>query len=480
MSREMQRLQAKWVSGNGWPQRLEWMEIGGIRGWAGQRIEFRFPIVAVVGENGSGKSTILQAAAASYKSPGSEKRMKFPADFFPDTPWDKIEGAYINYQVREGSSTHRDSVRKPTERWRRNTERRARRVHYIDLGRVQPLAGRFGYLGLAKPGIKEAKSEDIDEETLKRFSRIMHADYSGGRFASTEVDTERYVPIVTKGGVVYSGFHKGAGELTCLELARRQFEKYSLVIIDEVESSLHPKMQRLLIRDLANLSRERDIQFIISTHSPIVLSEIPPEGRMLIIETDAGKSTIGGVSPQFALSRMDDENHPECDVFVEDENSAVWFREIMVATDRDALTRVQIVPFGKASVGLSLGTMVEEKRFPRPTIVFLDGDQTSAPGVHLLPGPDAPEVVVFEGLKEKNWAEIPARLGRSPSEVLDRLNRVMTMANHHEWIAAAADPLFVGASQLWQALCASWTKNCATEAQREAVADSVRTALPRS
>lgn len=93
MSREMQRLQAKWTSGNGWPQRLEWMEISGIRGWTGQRIEFRFPIVAVVGENGAGKSTILQAAAASYKSPDLEKKMKFPADFFPDAPWDKIEGA---------------------------------------------------------------------------------------------------------------------------------------------------------------------------------------------------------------------------------------------------------------------------------------------------------------------------------------------------------------------------------------------------
>lgn len=76
-SKEMRRLEAKWLQGTNWPKRLEWMEISGLRGWTGHRIEFRFPITAVVGENGSGKSTILQAAAASYRSPGPSKKMKF-------------------------------------------------------------------------------------------------------------------------------------------------------------------------------------------------------------------------------------------------------------------------------------------------------------------------------------------------------------------------------------------------------------------
>src|SRR5829696_1047812 len=115
------------------------MEISGLRGWAGHRIEFKFPIVAIVGENGSGKSTILQAAAASYRSPGRSKRMKFASDFFPDTPWDQIRDARITYSVREGSSSVQDSVRKPDKRWRGNPVRRERRIYYIDLSRIQPL-----------------------------------------------------------------------------------------------------------------------------------------------------------------------------------------------------------------------------------------------------------------------------------------------------------------------------------------------------
>lgn len=33
ISAEMRRLQNKWVSGAGWPKRLEWLEIDGGRGW---------------------------------------------------------------------------------------------------------------------------------------------------------------------------------------------------------------------------------------------------------------------------------------------------------------------------------------------------------------------------------------------------------------------------------------------------------------
>ena len=37
MSREMRRLHAKWESNQGWPKRLEWIELDGIRGWSGQK-----------------------------------------------------------------------------------------------------------------------------------------------------------------------------------------------------------------------------------------------------------------------------------------------------------------------------------------------------------------------------------------------------------------------------------------------------------
>jgi hypothetical protein len=101
---------------------------------------------------------------------------------------------------------------------------------------------------------------------------------------------------------------------------------------------------------------------------------------------------------------MDEENYPECDVYVEDDVSGELVKEAIIATEADLFPRVQIVPFGAASVGLSLASMVRQKRFPRPSVVFLDGDQDVSEGIYVLPGDDAPEQIVFDDLK-KNQLE---------------------------------------------------------------------------
>ncbi|MCO6415129.1 AAA family ATPase [Siccirubricoccus sp. KC 17139] len=477
LSREMRRLDAKWLTNSAWPKRLEWMELINLRGWNGHRVEFAFPIVAIVGENGSGKSTILQAAAASYRSPGRSKRMKFASDFFPDTPWDQIKDARITYSVREGATSVQDSVRKPDKRWRGNPERRERRTYYIDLSRIQPLSARAGYLRLAKATVRLGKARNFALEVVQRLSKIMGHSYDAASMASTQLDTKRLVPVVKRRGNSYSGFHQGAGELTAAELLSNEFEKYSLVIIDEIESSLHPRAQRRLIRDLAELAREKEIQFIISTHSPYVLEELPAKGRICIVETDAGKTTVTGVSPEFAMSRMDEESHPECDVYVEDDAAAALMREAIVAEERDMIGRVQIIPFGAASVGISLGLMVKQNRFPRKSVVFLDGDQDRAPGVHLLPGEDAPERVVFEALEQADWPEMPERLGRQKHQIKEAMGRAMTLSNHHDWVGSASEALFVTSTQLWQVMCAAWVKRCASTADKKALVVPVRDVL---
>ncbi|MGO9659092.1 MAG: ATP-binding protein [Acidimicrobiales bacterium] len=135
----------------------------GIRGWSGQRFDLRFPIMAVVGENGSGKSTVLQCAAAVYRpETGSGKKERYASDFFPDTPWDQVRKAEIRYSLREGQTPIISSVRKPGDRWRGNPERRKREVVYIDLSRLQPVRYRVGYSKLAKSNLSEISApQDI-------------------------------------------------------------------------------------------------------------------------------------------------------------------------------------------------------------------------------------------------------------------------------------------------------------------------------
>ena len=150
---------------------------------------------------------------------------------------------------------------------------------------------------------------------------------------------------------------------------------------------------------------------------------------------------------------------------------------MLVVTDRDLLSRAKLIPYGAASVGMALGLMASQNRFPRPSLVFLDGDQAPASGCIVLPGEDAPERVVYDGLQMAGWPSVAERIGRSPAETIDALNGAMTLSNHHDWVKFSADRLTLGGDILWQALASSWAFNVATRDQIELISQPVRDAL---
>lgn len=111
------------------------------------------------------------------------------------------------------------------------------------------------------------------------------------------------------------------------EFLQRDFPKHTLLLVDEIETSLHPRAQRRLIRDLAELCRINELQIILTTHSPYVLSELPPEPRGYIMLDSGQREVVFGVSPDFAMTQMDEEVHPECDIYIEDRRAQTLLLE---------------------------------------------------------------------------------------------------------------------------------------------------------
>ena len=72
------------------------------------------------------------------------------------------------------------------------------------------------------------------------------------------------------------------------------------------------------------------------------------------------------------MTKMDDEIHPECDVYVEDERAKLMLQEIIFKLDSSLMDRINITPFGAAGVGRALGHLVTFKKFTRPSVVFLE------------------------------------------------------------------------------------------------------------
>ena len=64
----------------------------------------------------------------------------------------------------------------------------------------------------------------------------------------------------------------------------------ALILIDEVEAGLHPWTQQQLMLELQRIALRNDLQVVVTTHSPVVLDSVPPEGR-IFLERDA--ATLG-------------------------------------------------------------------------------------------------------------------------------------------------------------------------------------------
>src|SRR6266540_4411463 len=95
--------------------------------------------------------------------------------------------------------------------------------------------------------------------------------------------------------------------------------------------------QGRLVRDLANVARERELKIILTTHSPYIIEELPENARMQIFWSEDDRKVMTGVSAQFAMSKMDDSPHPDCEVYVEDESSKTMLSEILSQRSPDLL-----------------------------------------------------------------------------------------------------------------------------------------------
>jgi energy-coupling factor transporter ATP-binding protein EcfA2 len=159
------------------------VHIEGVRGWTGESVEFRFPIVAIAGENGAGKSTILKVAAAAYVSGQEDSLTFYPDDFFPSTPWETVEGVILTYRIRRGEQIDTQTLRKLTKRWRGMPGRHKRPVFFLDISRTQPINTLVGYGKIAKELSFPGDVTPFDDNDRALLSRIMGKSYTASGIA---------------------------------------------------------------------------------------------------------------------------------------------------------------------------------------------------------------------------------------------------------------------------------------------------------
>ncbi|QBG48682.1 ATP-binding protein [Verrucomicrobia bacterium S94] len=406
------------------------------------------------------------------------KKTYYPSQFFIDTQWETLTNCKISYRVKLGDTIRSFNIRKPSQRWKYPKERLQRNVFILDISRTLPLDATVGYAKLAKQAQEEVSDVALSKENRDYLSFILGRKYSSARFATTDFDDSKQVGLLTREFGEMSQFHQGAGEDATLDLFQlfETLPNHSLLIIDEVEASLHPKAQRRLTKYLLSLSRLKRIQVVLSTHSPYVLEELPSEARILLTPNEQGSiSVVPNVSTEFSMSKMDDSDNPELHIYVEDSDAQILAYEILKKHDPDdqVLPRAKCVVVGPANVVQTMGMLSHRKQLPYSGLGLLDGDIEESEGCINLPGTTPPEILVFNDLKIMNWPNLDSRFGVGAGTLFTILDESMLEPDHHNWTRIVGDKIRMSAKNVWQILCKEWVYECMDQTTGETIKEAI-------
>ncbi|WP_437481820.1 AAA family ATPase [Sorangium sp. So ce1014] len=328
--------------------RVSSIKLQNFRGFAACTLSLDRPLTVLVGVNGAGKTSTLDAIVrllgVTNRVPGSAKRLLVDADIRRDAAGCEIDmvgvtnGAPFHTEIQlvrggrqvvtttlpkragAGEADADSGERLPTAlpaayypASRMLPDQRYLRVHGAPSSLFE--GGLDAIESLDRLSLRANLSfdnffqwfrlrEDLENEQRTRGA----PEYEDRPLKAVRDAMERVVPgisrlqvqrlpfrlVALKNGAEYEldqlsdgerGLLAMVGDLAFrLSIAHRELpdplQGAALVLIDEIEQHLHPSWQRLVVKSL--LQAFPNCQFIVTTHSPQVLSEVPNDAVLLL------------------------------------------------------------------------------------------------------------------------------------------------------------------------------------------------------
>lgn len=331
-------------------------------------LPFETPITVISGSNKCGKTSTLLAIACSHFNFKSRNRtsgvpertrwgdvMRFTSNDSQTDNW----SYEVRYREGRREQTKRGYRKSATGKWggvakkesqigtpRRDGDAGGRTVVLIDLHRMVP--ARHSPNSVYSKA-RRVRLHDVSDGLKEYLSYIFEEEYEVGKMIDYS-DASIYGYQHGK----YSSFNTATGEdvLTSMLLDIVEAPNNSLILIEEIEEGLHPKIQRRLMDVIFHESVICRKQFIITTHSSSILASVRPESRLFIDKEGNNSEVIKNISINEALSRMDSESYPLVNVYVEDSISRKIVEKaigILVVSKPKINKMINIVEVGSAS-----------------------------------------------------------------------------------------------------------------------------------
>lgn len=333
------------------------IEITGLKHIASLKFEIPRPGVHLLaGPNGIGKTTLLACLRRIFDS--NSFRRHFATSRASDQ-LDRFESARIIYRNGPAHVTYAYAG----ERWVPTP-----RANSVVLQRLGYPTGY--YFGATADRITP-NPEDFEPRRVRPAPQEVR-DAANRIFDTTKFDHLRTINLRPGSGSrafliqtaaaplraqYYSERNFSLGELCVLKMLRdlQGIPRGSLLLVDELELALHPRVQIALLRHLEQIAGERDLTVIFSTHSVSLLKAVKRQQIMFLEAAGANVVTVIGCFPTYALGGIasTEETAPDVLLYVEDD-AAMYLTEALVqmsvsslyANEQRLYPTVQVVPVG--------------------------------------------------------------------------------------------------------------------------------------
>lgn len=322
---------------------LKEITIKKLKGINNLSLSFEKKLVALMGVNGSGKSTILHALACVYSPHDKGEDYKFSYFFTPnpDASWDGSCFTVINYDYNEDKETPK-KYEKKGHRWARYSLRPERDVYFMGVTSCIPeieIEKKTSYINYTST----SERSKFKDKIINSAAYILNKDYQ--ELMSHEAGRKKYIGVHTKGGIVYSALSMGAGEQRVIKILQTVYRasQYSMILIDEIDLLLHADAFRKLIITLSEIASQRNLQIIFTTHS-LEMRHLKEYADIRYIEQQNDRMLVYDSIKPDLLYKLSGEINKEYSVYVEDDFAAAIVRKI--AMELGMQRYVSIITFG--------------------------------------------------------------------------------------------------------------------------------------
>lgn len=344
-------------------------------------------VVALMGENGIGKSTVLHALACVYQ-PHEHLQVKkwdlgsWWTDWFVPHTGNFWQGSSV--RISFSDSPNGAVYGKVDDRWQpRKADRRERYNRFIGLQSCMPHIEAENQRTRFEFAVSDLDlSVKKQQEMVDAASIILNRRYKTIKRGSKRTGLKRFLVATVEQGSppvesAYTSHYMGAGEYKVLKLIQEVLSAPDdgFLLIEEIEVSIHEAALRRLVKWIIEQAEKKELQIVFSTHWPRIVEFADELSIRTLHATPEKVVCINGYRP-MALHRMsgDEADMRVIKVWVEDQLARRIVQQ--VCTELGILRNVVILPFGAIDNAFSVAAVLElEARDLSKNLVVTDGDR---------------------------------------------------------------------------------------------------------